>query len=185
VEITTSEGTRERLEVRPRETLWAVPRAHSTRNIGPTPVRIVEVEVKGAPARITGDGAPRMATPATIEWVPDPLDPTRMTALLLGDPTKLGPYVVRLHAGAGYHIGLHLHPTEDEHLTVLSGAMRWSTGGSGSGAPEHVAPAGSYVVFPAGTPHRIWSTEAMVVQMTGIGPRSYRYLEPEDEPPAA
>jgi quercetin dioxygenase-like cupin family protein len=182
VQTTAPDGAVHTLELRPGQAHWRPVQSHASRNIGPTPVRIVEVEVKVAPSRVVGDGTPWVATPADLEWAPDPREVSRKSALLLGDPTKPGPYVVRVHTGAGYHIRLHLHPAEDEHLTVLSGALHWSTGRAGSGAPEHVAPAGSYLLFPAGTPHRLWTNEETVLQMTGIGPRSYRYLEPVDEP---
>lgn len=52
LEITTPEGTVERYEMRPEETLWSpMPHAHSVRNIGSTTVRIVEIEVKHALGR--------------------------------------------------------------------------------------------------------------------------------------
>lgn len=184
VETAAPDGTVETLELRPREALWARPQAHSTRNIGSTPVRILEVELKNASATTAGQRPPRAIAPGDLEWLPDPLDPNRRTALLVGDPTKPGPYTVRTRVDAGYRIGLHEHPFEDENLTVLSGSLHWSTGVPGSGMPEHVAPAGSVLVFPAGTLHRLWTTEATVLQMTGIGPRAYRYLDSTEDPRA-
>jgi quercetin dioxygenase-like cupin family protein len=185
VEAAAPGGAVEMAELSAGQAYWRPAQTHASRNIGPTPVRIVEIEVKGAPARIAGPETPRVAIPTDFEWIPDPLDPTRMMARLEGDPTQPGPYLVRVRAGAGYHLGLHLQPTEDERLTVLSGALHWSTGAAGSGASEQVAPAGSYLVFPAGTPHRLWATEETVLQMTGVGPRSYRCLVPADDPRAA
>jgi mannose-6-phosphate isomerase-like protein (cupin superfamily) len=164
--------------------LWRDAQSHSTRNVGPATVRIVEVEVRNAGAGIEGERTPRVATDDDRDWIRDPLDPRRTTALFVGDPTRPGPYTVRTRAEAGYAIGAHLHPTEDEHLTVLSGALHWSTGAAGSGAPEHVLPAGGYVVFPAGTPHRLWVTEPAVLQMSGMGPRTYVYLDPTEDPRA-
>jgi len=184
VETTAPDGTVTRFEVRPGQALWRDAQSHSARNVGPTTVRIVEVEIKSAGAVIAGERTPRVATDADRDWIRDPLDPRRGTALFLGDPTKPGPYTVRTRAEAGYAIGAHLHPTEDEHLTVLSGALHWSSGAAGSGAAEHVLPAGGYIVFPAGTPHRLWVTEATVLQMSGIGPRTYVYLDPAEDPRA-
>jgi quercetin dioxygenase-like cupin family protein len=104
--------------------------------------------------------------------------------LLVGDPASPGPYAVRFRLGPGYELGVHQHPDEDEHLTVLSGTLYWSTGEAGSGAPEHALQADGYVAFPAGTPHRLWTTEETVIQMTGVGPRTYTYLSPADDPHA-
>jgi quercetin dioxygenase-like cupin family protein len=184
VQTTAPDGSVGTLELRPGQTLWRDAQSHSTRNVGPAAVRIVEVEVRNAGAGIEGERTPRVSTDADRDWIRDPLDPRRTTALFVGDPTRPGPYTVRTRAEAGYAIGAHLHPTEDEHLTVLSGALHWSTGAAGSGAPEHVLPAGGYVVFPAGTPHRLWVTESTVLQMSGIGPRTYVYLDPTEDPRA-
>lgn len=184
VQTTAPDGSVGALELRPGQTLWRDAQSHSTRNIGSTSVRIVEIEIKHAAMGIAGERTPLAVTQSDLEWNPDPLDPTRSAALLVGDPVKPGPYTLRGRMGAGYALGLHLHPGEDEHLTVLSGTLHWSTGAAGSGAPEHALPAGSYVLFPAGTPHRLWTTQETVIQMTGVGPRTYVYLNPEEDPRA-
>lgn len=177
-QTTAPDGAVKTLEVQPGATLWREPQSHSTRNLGSTPLRLVEVEIKDTFTRYGGERSPRVVGPADLQWIPDSLDPTRTMALVVGDPTKAGPYTVRMRARPGYAIALHQHPNEDENLTVLSGSLHWSCGAAGSGAAEHMAPAGSLVLFPAGTPHRLWSTEETVLQMTGIGPRTYVYLHP-------
>lgn len=141
-----------------------------------------EVEIEDPFRQVPADKAPRLVAPSDLEWISDPLDPTRSTALLAGDPTRPGPYTARVRAEPGYSLGLHVHPTEDEHLTVLSGAVHWSSGGASSGAPERVIPAGGFMSTPAGTPHRVWTTEPTVLQLTGVGPRIYSYLDPADDP---
>lgn len=184
VQTTAPDGSVSTVEVHPGQTLWRDAQSHSTCNIGSTTVRIVEVEIKHAAVGTAGERTPRVVMPTDLDWTPDPLDPTRSAALLVGDPAKPGPYTLRGRMGAGYTLALHQHPDEDEHLTVLSGTLYWSTGAAGSGAPEHALPAGGYVVFPAGTPHRLWTTEETVLQMTGIGPRTYVYLDPAEDPRA-
>jgi quercetin dioxygenase-like cupin family protein len=181
LQTTAPDGRVTTLEVRPGQCLWRDAQSHSARNIGPKAARIVEVEVKSTGAGIDGERTPRVATDADRDWIRDPLDPRRSMALFVGDPTQPGPYTVRTRADAGYAMGTHLHPAEDEHLTVLSGALHWSTGAAGSGEPEHLLPAGGYIVFPAGTPHRLWVTEATVLQMSGCGPRTYVYLDPTED----
>ena len=187
LETTGPEGSVETHEVRPGQSLWRAPQSHRTRNVGGTRVRIVEVEVKQAfrtPA--LWEKAPPIVTSAEHGWVPDPFDPRRGIAMLVGDPTKPGPYTLRYRVPAGYKIGLHLHPEEDEQLTVLSGSIHWSPGAAGTGAPEYTLTAGGFAPVRAGTPHRLWTTtEACVLQMHGIGPRTYVYLNPADDPRAA
>lgn len=183
IEAMSPDGTVETFEVRPGETLWnAAAHAHSARNIGTTRVRLVEVEVKHAApkARVHARTAV-VLTPAAMDWRDDDYDPRRGAAMLVGDPAISGPYTIRYSAPAGYDIGLHLHPDDDEQLTVLSGTVRWSAGPEHSGAREYVLPAGSFALAPAGTPHRITAIEDCVLQMSGVGPRAYVYIEATDD----
>ena len=184
VETTAPDGDTGTLEIRPGQLLWRPPQSHSTRNIGSTTVRIVEAEIKHAATENAEERTLKALTPADLEWVMDPLDPTRSVALLEGNPARPGPYTLRGRMGAGYALGLHQHPDEDEHLTVLSGTLHWSAGARGSGEPEHALPAGAYAVFPAGMPHRLWTTEETVIQMSGVGPRTYVYFDPAEDPRA-
>ena len=48
-------------------------------------------------------------------------------AVLAGDPSKEGPFVIRVKAPAGYKIPAHRHPT-DELVTVISGAAAFGMG---------------------------------------------------------
>lgn len=185
LETTSAEGAVQTLEVHPGQTLWRTPQAHSTRNIGATRVRIAEIEVKQVPGRpALWEKTPPIVTSLDAGWTPDPLDPRRSVSLLVGDPTKPGPYTVRYRAPAGYAIGLHLHPDEDEQLTVLSGSVHWSSGAAGSSAPEYTLTAGGFAPAPARTPHRLWTTEGCIMQVTGVGPRTYVYVNPADDPRA-
>ncbi len=183
---TGANGTVDTHAVHPGQTLWRGAQAHSTRNVGGTRVRIVEVEIKQA-SRTPDlwEKAPPVVTSFDHGWTPDPFDPRRSAALLVGDPAKSGAYTVRYRVPAGYKIGLHLHPDEDEQVTVLSGSVHWSSGEAGSGAPEYTLVAGGFAPAPAGTPHRLWTTEECVIQMTGTGPRDYVYLNPADDPRGA
>ena len=48
-------------------------------------------------------------------------------AVVKGDPTKEGMYVVRLKVPGGFKIPAHTHPN-DENVTVLSGSFNIGTG---------------------------------------------------------
>ena len=170
--------------MRAGETLWsAAAHAHSARNLGNTSVRLVEVELKHVvPTAHAREHTERVLTADDLQWEQDALDPRRRSALLIGDPTKPGPYTARFSAPAGYVIGLHMHPEEDEQLTVISGTIRWSTGNPGNGEPEYTLPPGGFALAPAGTPHRIVAVKDCVLQLSGIGPRRYIYLSRADDP---
>ncbi|HEU5052909.1 MAG TPA: cupin domain-containing protein [Hanamia sp.] len=176
VEITDAAGKSSVLEMQPGQVYWRNAQSHSARNVGPEPFKIVEVEVKNGTPAIQGERVPYVSLPHELKWEKDKIDPLRKAALLVGDPSQPGPYVVRYHVGSGYSFGLHKHPTEDEYLTIISGSVHWSTGLEGSLEPEHILPAGGFVLFPAGTPHRLWTTEETVLQINGIGPRIYEFV---------
>ena len=53
---------------------------------------------------------------------PNMLPPGAQWFVLSGDPTKDGPFTIRLRLPAGYQIPAHSHPTT-EALTVLSGKL--------------------------------------------------------------
>jgi hypothetical protein len=67
-------------------------------------------------------------TPDKIDWKPVPagLPPGAQFAILAGDPTSDGPFVLRLKMPDGYKIAPHRHPVT-ETTTVLSGELRVGT----------------------------------------------------------
>jgi quercetin dioxygenase-like cupin family protein len=60
----------------------------------------------------------------TIEWKAGSaaIPPGAKMAVLEGDPTKEGPFVVRFQFHEGYHIPPHTHP-KTERVTVISGTL--------------------------------------------------------------
>jgi len=68
-------------------------------------------------------------TPEHLTWGPAPsiLPAGARLAVLEGDPSKTGPYTMRLEMPAGYRIPPHFHPA-DEHVTVISGAFQVGMG---------------------------------------------------------
>ena len=73
-------------------------------------------------------------TPNQINWGPMSKDAMRGTppagfsaprakvAAIEGDPSKPGPFVIRIKAPDGEKVAPHWHPT-DEHLTILQGTF--------------------------------------------------------------
>ena len=66
----------------------------------------------------------RLHVPTAIEWKDGPaaLPPGAKMAVLEGDPTKEGPFVVRFQFPDGYHVAPHTHP-KTERVTVISGTF--------------------------------------------------------------
>jgi quercetin dioxygenase-like cupin family protein len=119
-----------------------------------------------------------VATPQELAWrsPPPALPAGSEVAMLYGDPTQPGPFVMRLRAPKGYRVSTHTHP-DVEVVTVLSGALRISMGGA-----EKRLPAGGFFAMPAGVEHRVEIDEDAVIQINASGPWGIDYVDPKDDP---
>ena len=125
----------------------------------------------------------RLYPPTSIEWKPGPaaIPPGAKMAVLEGDPTKEGMFVVRFQFPAGYHIPAHTHP-KTERVTVISGALYLATGESLDRNDAKKLPAGSFGYWPAGMKHAAWSDGETIIQLHGVGPWQINYVNPADDP---
>jgi len=101
-------------------------------------------------------------------------------AVLLGNPAKEGPFVLRLKFPAGFVIPPHRH-SKDELVTVISGAMV-ITGGEKVDRTAKSLPPATFVNLPAGMAHYAWAKGESIVQINGVGPFDVTYLNPADDP---
>lgn len=117
-----------------------------------------------------------------VKWGPAPasLPPGAQAAVLLGHPTKEGPFVLRLKFPAGFVIPPHQH-SKDEFVTVISGRVLITSGQKVDKSAQPL-PAASFVHLPAGMPHYAWAEVESVVQINGVGPFDVKYLNPNDDP---
>lgn len=102
-------------------------------------------------------------------------------AVLQGDPSAEGVYTVRLEMPAGYFIAPHFHPT-DEHVTVVSGALRLGMGDVEDSTKAMTLKAGGFVTAGANMHHFARAMEPTVVQVHGMGPFAITYVNPKDDP---
>jgi quercetin dioxygenase-like cupin family protein len=102
-------------------------------------------------------------------------------AVLSGDPTKAGPYVVRLQMPSGYKIAPHWHPT-DENVTVVSGSVGFGMGDKIDNGAMKTLGAGGYTLMPASMHHYAVAQTSSVVQVHGTGPFALTYVNPADDP---
>jgi quercetin dioxygenase-like cupin family protein len=121
--------------------------------------------------------------PETIAWKDGPasLPAGAKMAALEGDPTKEGPFVMRLQMPAGYHIPPHTHP-KTERVTVISGAFYLAMGEKLDRSDAKKVSAGSFAFWPARMKHAAWAEGETVIQLHGIGPWQINYLNPADDP---
>jgi quercetin dioxygenase-like cupin family protein len=127
--------------------------------------------------------AQSITTPQSTKWGPAPavLPAGARVAVLDGDPTKSGPFTMRLMFPAGYRIAPHSHPV-DEHVTVISGGLNVGMGDKFDRKKATSLHPGAFGVIPAGMHHYAWASGRTVIQIHGSGPWSLNYVNPADAP---
>jgi quercetin dioxygenase-like cupin family protein len=122
-------------------------------------------------------------TPKAVKWMDGPpsLPTGAKFAVLEGDPTKEGPFTMRLKVPNGYRIPPHTHP-KTERVTVISGTFRLGMGETFDASKMEDLPAGTYGFWPAGMKHYAAAKGETVVQLHGVGPWQIHYLNPADDP---
>ena len=118
-----------------------------------------------------------------IKWGPVPpfFPKGAEFAVLSGDPSKDGLYVVRLKMPAGYKIPAHNHPTT-ENVTVVSGNFHIGMGDHLDENKGIELTSGGYGEAPAKMNHYAWVTSPTIVQVHGQGPLAITYVNPADDP---
>ena len=121
--------------------------------------------------------------PADIQWKDGPPSLPRgaKIAVLEGDPTKEGMFVMRIRVPDGFHIPAHTHP-KPERVTVISGTFKLAMGDHLKPADARALPAGTYGVWPPGMVHAVWIEGETIVQFHGMGPWVINYVNPADDP---
>lgn len=120
---------------------------------------------------------------AQLEWAPAPnfIPDGAQFAVLSGDPSKDGSYVVRLKLPAGYKIPAHNHPAT-EMVTVISGDFHLGMGDKLDEEKSVLLTAGGYAEAPARMNHYAWASSPTIVQVHGQGPFAITYVNPADDP---
>jgi quercetin dioxygenase-like cupin family protein len=101
-------------------------------------------------------------------WTDYPNRPGVKLAMIEGDLTKAGPFLMRVKFPAGYKLAPHTHPGI-EHTTILSGTMRLGYGTNPDGPAEELG-AGTVLITPPNTPHFFSTAQETIVQTHGVGP---------------
>lgn len=124
-----------------------------------------------------------LVTPADVEWADAPasLPAGAKVASLEGDPSKPGPFTLRLQFPANYRIAPHWHPA-DEHVTVLSGDFALGMGDTFDESALTTLPTGGFAMMRKETRHFAQSKSGAIVQLHGVGPWGLTYVNPQDDP---
>jgi quercetin dioxygenase-like cupin family protein len=102
--------------------------------------------------------------------------------VLLGDPGKPGPYVVRSKFPANYKMMPHTHP-DNRTYTVVSGTLQLGFGDKFDAAKLKSYPAGSVFTVPTNAPHfNVTGAGEAIFQINSLGPSGTAYVNPTDDP---
>ena len=118
-------------------------------------------------------------TPEDVKWTDRPGYDGVKFAVIQGDPTKPGIYVVRAKFAPGAMTRPHWHP-EDRYVIVVQGT--WYTGEGDTFDPEKTVPlkAGSFMMHPAKAHHFDGAKdEEVIVQIIGMGPSNTTLVDPK------
>jgi quercetin dioxygenase-like cupin family protein len=118
-----------------------------------------------------------------IEWGPhEGYPPLVRLAILVGDPSKPGPYTIRVRLPTGVKMMPHKHP-EDRIYTVMSGVFYIGLGEMFDETRLTAYAPGSVIVLPGGQAHFHWARSGeYVTQVTAIGPLGLAYVDPANDP---
>jgi quercetin dioxygenase-like cupin family protein len=146
-------------------------------------VAIALIAMIAAPLPVWAETSTLVSGPDAVKWGPAPpsLPKGAMAAVLTGDPSKSGAYVIRLKMPANYKIPAHHHPTT-ENVTILSGGFHAGMGDKLDADKGQAFEPGGFVSMPAGMNHYAWATTETIVQVHGDGPFAIVYVNPADDP---
>jgi hypothetical protein len=118
-----------------------------------------------------------------IDWKPFAAFPTSVRlAVVVGQPSEEGPYMVRVKVPHGVKLMPHKHP-EDRIYTVISGIFYIGLGDQFDADKLEAYPPGAVVVLPGSTSHFHWAKSGeYITQVTGMGPLGIDYVNPKNDP---
>jgi uncharacterized RmlC-like cupin family protein len=126
-------------------------------------------------------------TPDQVKFGPAPpfLPPGAELAVLEGDPMAAsGDYTIRLKMPAGYKVAPHWHPKR-ENVSVLSGSLKVGMGDKFDADRMMSFSAGSFAYMDPDMHHYAMTDGATVIQIHGMSPVKFNYIDPKDDPSKA
>jgi uncharacterized RmlC-like cupin family protein len=142
-----------------------------------------------AAAVVSGQGGEQRVTPGDVKWPAAAAGGVgtsgiagTQTIVLKGDPTKPGLYTLLLRVGPNTKIEAHAHG-DDRVATVISGTWYFGYGKQFNEAALKALPPGSFYTEPPNANHFAMTRgEAVTIQITGMGPSSTTYADPNNDP---
>ncbi len=119
-------------------------------------------------------------TPEDFVW--REIAPGLSVAVLEGDPSREGFYIIRARFAPGVFSEPHFHPN-DRYVTVIQGTWYTGTGTAWDKASAVPLGPGSYMKHPGGAAHYDGSLEGeVIVEIKGMGPAPLVYVDESGNP---
>jgi hypothetical protein len=99
------------------------------------------------------------------------------TAVIMGDPSKAGHYVIRGKCNDGYKIAPHWHPLT-ENVTVLQGTLAVGMGTKWDDSQLKGLTSGSFASIPPHMAHFAQCQGETIIQVEGNGPFMLHFISP-------
>jgi quercetin dioxygenase-like cupin family protein len=126
-------------------------------------------------------GYAQVVTPDQLKFQRNPATGSEI-AVVMGDPSKPAPFVLRVKYPAGFKAMPHWHPI-DVQVTVLSGTMLWAEGETFDESKLKEYPAGSFIMEKAKVPHyQVAKTPVVFQAAAAAGPQGFVFVNPKDDP---
>ncbi len=118
-----------------------------------------------------------------IDWKPFAAMPAPVRlAVIVGQPSAEGPYVVRVRVPRDVKLMPHTH-SEDRVYTVISGIFYIGLGDRFDNDQLQAYPPGAVIILPGNTPHFHWAKSGeYITQVSALGPLGLQYVNPNDDP---
>jgi hypothetical protein len=129
-------------------------------------------------------GTQNAFTPDQVKWGPPPpfVAPGAQLAVIEGNPMAgSGDFTVRLKMPDGYKIAPHWH-SKRENVTVISGNFKVGMGDKFDESKMMTFPAGSFAYLDPEMHHYAMASGEAVVQVHGMSPLQFNYVNPADDP---
>jgi len=119
-------------------------------------------------------------TPEQLDW--QDLRPGLSFAILEGDPSSEGFYIIRARFAPGTFSRPHFHP-RDRFITVIEGTWWTGTGAVMDKTSAIPLKPGAYMKHPAGAPHYDGAkAQSVIVEIKGMGPAPLIYVDEQERP---
>ncbi|MDQ6826410.1 MAG: cupin domain-containing protein [Candidatus Eremiobacteraeota bacterium] len=116
---------------------------------------------------------PTIVLPTETHWTAmtsGPMAGAQM-AILMGNPSKRGPYIMRVKVKDGTKFGPHSH-SELENVTIISGSLMVGLGDKMNIAKMKTVPAGGFISVPPGLHHYAMAKGETILEIAAMGPRT-------------